>query len=137
MLLSTSYLDEAERCGQVVVLHQGKVLAQGAPSEVSAAGRRRARFLAEPPRGEPARELQARLLDDPASIDAVPEGGRVRVVLGGAADRRPRAEASSDLVPARNVAAGRRRASRTASWCCCSEPATARAAASALDDSSR
>ena len=29
VLLSTSYLDEAERCGHVVVLHQGKVLAQG------------------------------------------------------------------------------------------------------------
>src|SRR5262249_52464259 len=29
VLLSTSYLDEAERCGSVVVLHQGKVLAQG------------------------------------------------------------------------------------------------------------
>ena len=29
--MSTSYLDEAERCGHVVVLHQGKVLAQGRP----------------------------------------------------------------------------------------------------------
>ncbi len=28
VLLSTSYLDEAERCDQVVVLHQGKVLSQ-------------------------------------------------------------------------------------------------------------
>ena len=32
VLLSTSYLDEAERCGHVVVMHQGKVLAQGPPS---------------------------------------------------------------------------------------------------------
>ena len=31
VLLSTSYLDEAERCGHVVVMHQGKVLAQGLP----------------------------------------------------------------------------------------------------------
>ena len=29
VLLSTSYLDEAERCAHVVVLHEGKVLAQG------------------------------------------------------------------------------------------------------------
>ena len=34
VLLSTSYLDEAERCGHVVVMHQGKVLAQGPPSDV-------------------------------------------------------------------------------------------------------
>ena len=31
VMLSTSYLDEAERCGHVVVMHQGKVLAQGPP----------------------------------------------------------------------------------------------------------
>ncbi|HEX4148523.1 MAG TPA: ABC transporter ATP-binding protein, partial [Pirellulales bacterium] len=34
VLLSTSYLDEAEQCGHVVVLHQGRVLAQGPPAEV-------------------------------------------------------------------------------------------------------
>jgi ABC-2 type transport system ATP-binding protein len=80
VLLSTSYLDEAERCGHVVVLHQGRVLAQGRPTAVSglAAGRT---FLAAPPPGQTARGLQARLLDDPGVVDAVPEGGRVRVVL--------------------------------------------------------
>src|SRR4051794_41589512 len=36
VLLSTSYLDEAERCGHVVVLHRGRVLAAGEPSEVRA-----------------------------------------------------------------------------------------------------
>src|SRR4029077_12228120 len=29
VLLSTSYLDEAERCDHAIVLHQGQVLAQG------------------------------------------------------------------------------------------------------------
>ena len=79
VLLSTSYLDEAERCGHVIVLHQGKVLAQGAPADITglAAGRT---FLADPPVGQTARGLQARLLDDPGVIDAVPEGGRVRFV---------------------------------------------------------
>src|SRR6267378_4058484 len=48
VLLSTSYLDEAERCGQVVVLHQGKVLAQGRPADVSALAAGRT-FLVEPP----------------------------------------------------------------------------------------
>ncbi len=79
VLLSTSYLDEAERCGHVVVMHQGKVLAQGPPGDVSelAAGRV---FVAEPPAGQKAREFQARLLDRSGVVDAVPEGGRVRFV---------------------------------------------------------
>ncbi len=81
VLLSTSYLDEAERCGHVVVMHHGKALAQGRPSEVSelAAGRV---FLATPPAGCKAREFQARLLDRPDIVDAVPESGRVRFVRG-------------------------------------------------------
>jgi ABC-2 type transport system ATP-binding protein len=88
VLLSTSYLDEAERCGRVVVLHQGRVLAQGRPAEVSglAAGRT---FLAEPPAGQTARRLQTRLLDDPGVVDAVPEGGRVRFVRTAEADGQP------------------------------------------------
>jgi ABC-2 type transport system ATP-binding protein len=79
VLLSTSYLDEAERCGHVVVLHEGKVLAQGPPANVTkqAAGRT---FVAQPATAEKARNLQARLLDDPNVIDAVPQGGQVRVV---------------------------------------------------------
>jgi ABC-2 type transport system ATP-binding protein len=79
VMLSTSYLDEAERCGHAVVMHQGKVLAQGPPGDVSelAAGRV---FVAEPPAGLKAREFQARLLDRAGIVDAVPEGGRVRFV---------------------------------------------------------
>jgi ABC-2 type transport system ATP-binding protein len=80
VLLSTSYLDEAERCDHVIVMHQGKVLAQGRPSDVSESADGRV-FLAEPPAGLKAREFQARLLDHPGIVDAVPEGGRVRFVL--------------------------------------------------------
>jgi len=85
VMLSTSYLDEAERCGHAVVMHQGKVLAQGPPGDVSelAAGRV---FVAEPPAGRKAREFQARLLDRPGIVDAVPEGGRVRLVLNESPD---------------------------------------------------
>jgi ABC-2 type transport system ATP-binding protein len=89
VLTSTTYLDEAERCQKVVVMHQGKELAQGPPAEISrlAAGRT---FLAEPAKGEPARELQASLLGDTRVVDALPEGGQVRMVLsaeaGSAAD---------------------------------------------------
>jgi ABC-type multidrug transport system ATPase subunit/ABC-type transport system involved in multi-copper enzyme maturation permease subunit len=79
VLMSTSYLDEAERCGHVVVLHQGKVLAQGPPAEVSAVAVGRT-FLITPPVGQTARGLQARLLNQPGVVDAVPEGGQVRLV---------------------------------------------------------
>lgn len=79
VLLSTSYLDEAERCGQVAVMHQGNILMQGHPHEISSLAQDRV-FLAEPPTGQKAREYQARLLDKREVVDAVPEGGRVRVV---------------------------------------------------------
>jgi ABC-2 type transport system ATP-binding protein len=80
VLLSTSYLDEAERCGHVIVMHQGKVLARGRPGDVSGLASSRV-FVAGPPTGRKARQFQARLLDHPKIIDAVPEGGRVRLVL--------------------------------------------------------
>ncbi len=79
VLLSTSYLDEAERCDQVFVLREGKLLASGPPGEVTALAAGRS-FEAEPQAGEPARNLQSRLLDEPAIIDAVPEAGRVHLV---------------------------------------------------------
>lgn len=79
VVVSTSYLDEAERCDHAVVMHNGRVLAQGAPQEITAkaAG---CTFLADPPDGMPARSLQARLWAMPDVIDAVPEAGRVRIV---------------------------------------------------------
>jgi ABC-2 type transport system ATP-binding protein len=87
VLLSTSYLDEAERCGHVVVLHSGHVLAQGAPGDITSTAGVRA-FLTDPPAGQTARGLQARLLEQADVVDAVPEAGRVRVVraLGTGAD---------------------------------------------------
>jgi ABC-2 type transport system ATP-binding protein len=85
VLVSTSYLDEAERCDHVVVLHQGKVLAQGAPEDVGRLAVGRA-YVATPPQGQKASTFQARLLDQPGVLDAVPEGGRVRLVKDADAD---------------------------------------------------
>jgi ABC-2 type transport system ATP-binding protein len=79
VLLSTAYLDEAERCGHVIVLHQGKVLAQGRPADITAIAQGRV-FVAELAAGQSARGVQSRLLDEPDVIDAVPDGGRVRIV---------------------------------------------------------
>jgi ABC-2 type transport system ATP-binding protein len=79
VLISTSYLDEAEHCHEAFVLREGKVLAQGSPASVSALADGHV-FRVVPPPGQAARDLQARLLDAPGTIDAVPEGGRVRLV---------------------------------------------------------
>ena len=80
VIVSTAYLDEAERCAQVFVMHDARLLAQGTPGQI----REQAQglcFVAKAPPGMPARSLQARLLDMPAAIiDAVPEGGDVRFI---------------------------------------------------------
>jgi len=86
VIVSTAYLDEAERCAQVFVLHGGRLIAQGAPDAI----RQQASglcFVAAPPPGTAPRALQARLLDAPATIiDAAPQGGEVRFI------RRPDAD---------------------------------------------
>ena len=79
VLMSTSYLDEAERCNHAIVLNSGKILVQGPPEEVSSLATGRV-FLADPLQGQPARNLQARLFDAQDVADAVPEGGQVRLV---------------------------------------------------------
>ena len=88
VLTSTSYLDEAEKAARVLVLHAGKALAQSEPAGVTrvAAGRS---LALDPGSGHTARSLQARLLDDPEVIDAVPDGGLVRVVRAGDASAGP------------------------------------------------
>jgi ABC-2 type transport system ATP-binding protein len=80
VLLSTSYLDEAERCGHVAVMHEGNILAQGGPHDISSLAEGRV-FLAEPPARQKARDYQAQLVDKGEVLDAVPEGGRVRLVV--------------------------------------------------------
>jgi ABC-2 type transport system ATP-binding protein len=80
VLVSTSYMDEAERCAHVVVLHEGRVLTLGEPEQI----RRRAHghsFLARADTQQPARLLQSKLMDMPDVIDAVPHGGMVRTVM--------------------------------------------------------
>ncbi|WP_449257236.1 ATP-binding cassette domain-containing protein [Bosea sp. (in: a-proteobacteria)] len=87
VIVSTAYMDEAERCAQVFVMNKGRLLADGPPAELQ----KRARgltFTASPPEGMPARELQARLIDAPDLIvDAVPRGGNVSFIRQQDADK--------------------------------------------------
>lgn len=80
VIISTAYMDEAERCAQVYVMYQGKVLAQGSPEQL----RQKAHHLtwqARPLPGTKARSLQAQLLEDRQQIiDAVPKGDVVRFI---------------------------------------------------------
>ncbi|VCU70693.1 putative ABC transporter ATP-binding protein YbhF [Pigmentiphaga humi] len=88
VIVSTAYMDEAERCAQVFVMHEGRLLAEGAPAAL--AGRARGlTFTAVPTPDVPARDLQARLIDAGALIvDAVPKGGAVRFIRQPDADER-------------------------------------------------
>ena len=77
VLLSTAYLDEAERCGEVVLLHEGRMLGQGEPGDFS---RRMGgmTFLVRADTGR--RRLPERLSRHPLVTDAIILGDGVRIV---------------------------------------------------------
>ena len=78
VLLSTAYLDEAQRCDEVILLHEGRVLGQQPPAAFSRALRGRVfRVSAELNK----RRLQRRLGDAPVVLDALIEGETIRVVV--------------------------------------------------------
>jgi ABC-2 type transport system ATP-binding protein len=83
VLLSTAYLDEAERCGDVILLHQGGIIGQGPPGDFSKPLQGRSFRVSGDPAGR--RRLQARLAARPGVLDAVLQGEAVRVVTETAA----------------------------------------------------
>ncbi|MFT4196881.1 MAG: ATP-binding cassette domain-containing protein [Pseudoxanthomonas sp.] len=88
VIVSTAYMDEAERCAQVFVMSRGRVLAEGTPQALAERARGLT-FVAAPAQGTPARNLQAKLIDaDESIVDAVPSGGAVRFI------RQPHADAA-------------------------------------------
>ena len=83
VLVSTAYLDEAQRCDQVKVLHQGRLLAQGSPDSFTAGMTGRV-FLAAPDEQMRARQIYTRLAGQEGIADVTIRSGRVRVVLDSA-----------------------------------------------------
>jgi ABC-2 type transport system ATP-binding protein len=78
VLLSTAYLDEAERCDAVILLHQGRLLGHGTPESFSAPLAGHSHLVFAP--GIPKRRLQGQLTASAGVIDAIIQGDGVRVV---------------------------------------------------------
>ena len=78
-LLSTAYLDEAERCNEVILLHKGELLGQNSPDAFSRQvdGRSFQATLS----GMNKRSLQSRLARSPGVIDATIQRTGVRIVM--------------------------------------------------------
>ncbi|MFZ0429935.1 MAG: ATP-binding cassette domain-containing protein [Acidobacteriota bacterium] len=81
VLLSTAYMDEAERCDHVILLHEGEILAQGSPTQVSEPLQGRS-FLLESPEStsRAPRDLQSEIAGLPGVIDAVIQADGLRIV---------------------------------------------------------
>jgi len=98
VLLSTAYLDEAERCHKVVMLHEGHVLGMGPPDSFGSPLVGRTFTVASDTTAR--RDLQRQLAAREDVLDAVITGEQVRVVL------RPQAQAekfSRDLPDAQVI----------------------------------
>ncbi|MDR9890509.1 ATP-binding cassette domain-containing protein [Pseudenterobacter timonensis] len=98
ILWSTSYLDEAEQCRDVLLMNEGELLYQGEPKTLtrSMAGRS---FLLHSPQ-ENNRRLLQRVLKLPQASDGMIQGRSVRLILRKAAtpDQIQRAEGMPDIV---------------------------------------
>jgi len=92
VLLSTAYLDEAERCDEVILMHEGEILGQGRPRQFREKSQGRTYMVTAP--GERKRVVQAKLSAAPNVIDALIQGEHVRVVMD--SDAHPE---SSKLLP--------------------------------------
>ena len=79
VLLSTAYLDEAERCDEVLLLHEGQLIGAGKPAAFTQAMAGRS-FLAHA-EGTPKRTLQTVLSVTSGVTDALIQGEAVRLVL--------------------------------------------------------
>jgi len=83
VLLSTAYLDEAERCAEVVLLHEGRILDRGSPHTISERMTGRTWAVSRP--GTRPRDLLGELEGRAGVVDALVQGDHVRLVTNDAA----------------------------------------------------
>lgn len=77
--LSTAYMDEAERCDHVILLHGGEILAQGKPAQLAAQFQARSYVLEN--FSLAARNMQSRISRLPGVVDAAIQGEQLRIVM--------------------------------------------------------
>ena len=78
VVMSTAYLDEAERCRSVLLLHEGRLLGADTPAHFTARVAGRSFLASAPDTGK--RRLQERLARMPGVLDATIQGAAVRLV---------------------------------------------------------
>ena len=89
IFVSTAYMNEAEMCSHVFVLHKGNLLADGTPEDLCRIADGRC-YNVLPEEGVPTRILQAHLIDETKLIvDAVPRGGTVHFIMEKGVDEIP------------------------------------------------
>jgi ABC-2 type transport system ATP-binding protein len=79
VLLSTAYLDEAERCEEVLLMHEGELVGQGPPRQFCEQARGRTYLVSAPDQRK--RAVQAQLAAAASVVDALIQGERVRLVM--------------------------------------------------------
>ena len=87
VLLSTAYLDEAERCQEVILMHLGKLLDQGKPQKFTKTMEGRSFMVTAPAMNK--RQLQSKLSEAAPVLDALILGEGVRVVTKEAEEPTP------------------------------------------------
>ncbi len=78
IIWSTSYLDEAERCTNVIVLNEGQLLYQGPPIELTKSMTGRTFFITLPEKQK--RRFAIDVFNEQSVLDSVIQGKKVRVV---------------------------------------------------------
>jgi len=91
VLLSTAYLDEAEQCSEVVLMHEGKFLGQDAPKAFSSQLVDRTFVIHSRSDGNK-RELLRELSGHPQAVDAIILGDTLRLVTRDSMDPKKAAD---------------------------------------------
>jgi len=97
VIVSSAYMDEAERCTQVFMLHQGRLLAESTPQALTKLAQGLT-FVAKPRADTAMRNMQARLIDaSNVIVDARPQGDAVHFIQQPNADPQALATLIGDL----------------------------------------